>query len=98
MKKSIPVFLIIIISIFFTVLAPSVFAQTTQLTKKIAAEYRDKGLQAQQSHDLDNALIYYQKALELDPSLTLVYNDMGVIYESKGWIDQAKKAYARAGS
>ncbi|MDD5538016.1 MAG: tetratricopeptide repeat protein [Candidatus Omnitrophica bacterium] len=65
-------------------------------TKKMAADYRDKGLRYQQSGDMDTALIYFQKAVELDPTLAVGYNDIGVLYESKGWYDRAKQAYGRA--
>ncbi|MDD5019761.1 MAG: tetratricopeptide repeat protein [Candidatus Omnitrophica bacterium] len=65
-------------------------------TKKMAADYRDKGLRHQKSGDTETALIYFQKAVELDPSLAIAYNDAGVIYESKGWYDRAKQAYGRA--
>lgn len=72
------------------------FAQTSAESRKMAAEYRDKGLAAQRSGDLDTALMCYQKAVELDPSLAIAYNDIGVIYESKGWNDKAKTAYGKA--
>lgn len=95
-NKITPFFLIVIIVTTFMISASSCWAQSTQLTRKMAAEYRDKGYDAQRSRDFDTALSFYQKALELDPSLTIIYNDMGVIYESKGWMDQAKKAYGKA--
>jgi len=68
----------------------------TEKSAKMAVEYRDKGLKAQKRGDFDTALIYYQKAMELDPSLALAYNDAGIMYEAKGWNDRAKQAYAKA--
>lgn len=65
-------------------------------SKKIAVEYREKGLAAQKMGDLDTALAYFQKAVELDPTMAIAYNDIGVVYEAKGWPQQAKEAYARA--
>jgi Flp pilus assembly protein TadD len=41
-------------------------------------------------------MVYFQKSVELDPNLAVAYNDMGVIYEAKGWYDRAKQAYGRA--
>jgi len=72
------------------------FAQVSAEGKKLAAEYRDKGIEAQKSGDVDTALMCYQKAMEMDPTLALAYNDAGVIYESKGWTDRAKEAYGKA--
>lgn len=65
-------------------------------TKKTAAEYRNKGLAVQRDGDLDTALMYYQKSVELDPTLAIAYNDIGVVYEAKGWNDRAIQAYAKA--
>ncbi|MFA5038532.1 MAG: tetratricopeptide repeat protein [Candidatus Omnitrophota bacterium] len=62
----------------------------------MAAEYRDKGLHYQKNGDMDTALMYFQKAMGLDPTLAVAYNDAGVIYEAKGWNDRAKQAYGRA--
>lgn len=65
-------------------------------TKSMAARYRDQGLGAQQVGDFDKALVYFQKSVELDPSLAVTYNDLGVLYEAKGWTDKAKIAYGKA--
>ncbi len=62
----------------------------------MAVEYRAQGLQAQRNGDPDTALVYFQKAMELDPTLAVAYNDAGVIYEAKGWNDRAKEAYGKA--
>lgn len=96
MKKITPFFLIILFIFLLFANARLSFAQATPQIKKMAQEYRDKGLQAQRNGDIDTALIYYQKAVEMDPTLALAYNDAGVIYESKGWLDKAKQAYAKA--
>jgi tetratricopeptide (TPR) repeat protein len=65
-------------------------------SKMMAAEYRDKGLAAQKTGDLDTAQAYFQKAVEIDPSMAVAYNDLGVIYEARGWNDRAKVAYGKA--
>lgn len=77
--------------------ASVVSAQLTQeVSKNMAMEYRDKGLQAQRIGDLETAMTYLQKAVEMDPSLAVAYNDLGVLYEAKGWTDRAKLAYGKA--
>lgn len=96
MKKITP-FLpaLIVVLILLTCVCPS-FAQLSVESKKLAAEYRDKGLEAQRNGDMDTALVYYQKAMEIDPTMAIAYNDAGVIYEAKGWNDRAKQAYGKA--
>jgi tetratricopeptide (TPR) repeat protein len=95
MKKTTPFLPIIILITLFACSQPC-FAQFSAESKKLAAQYRDKGLEAQKGGDFDTALVYFQKAMELDPSLAVAYNDAGVIYEAKGWNDRAKQAYGRA--
>jgi len=96
MRKATPFLPVAVTILLFLACALPCPAQLSVETKKMAAEYRDKGLQAQRSGDLDTALIYYQKAVELDPSLAVAYNDIGVIYESRGWNEKAKLAYGKA--
>ena len=93
MKKITPFFPALAIIVFLV--SPS-FAQGSAETKKMAMDYRDRGLKAQKGGDAETALVYFQKAMELDPSLAVAYNDAGVIYESKGWNDRAKQAYGKA--
>lgn len=87
---------VITLILFFLSSVPLCRAEFSVESKKIAAEYRDQGLKAQNSGDLDKALVYYQKAMEMDPGLAVAYNDAGVIYEAKGWYDRAKQAYGKA--
>lgn len=98
MNKITSPFSIIVFSLFFLI-CPLVYSQegaVTAETKKMAAEYRDKGLHYQKNGDMDTALMYFQKAIGLDPTLAVAYNDAGVVYEAKGWTDRAKQAYGRA--
>jgi superkiller protein 3 len=96
MKNLTPHLQVLTVILFLLTFVPFCRAEFAVESKKIAAEYRDEGLRAQNSGDLDRALVYYQKALELDPGLAVAYNDVGVIYESKGWFDRAKQAYGKA--
>ncbi|MFH2144918.1 MAG: tetratricopeptide repeat protein [Candidatus Omnitrophota bacterium] len=59
-------------------------------------ELRNIGLQMQKKGDLDGALKYYQKAIEVDPNYATVYNDMGILYEQKEMDEKAKMAYLNA--
>ncbi len=63
--------------------------------KQQAQEYRQRGLEAQKIGDLDTAVIYYQKAIEIAPYFISAYNDLGIAYELKGWLDRAEDIYLR---
>lgn len=69
-------------------------AQDTTL-KEQAKIYREKGYAAQTNGDLDRAMSYYQKAIELDPVCAAAYNDLGVIYDVKGFKDRAEDSYLK---
>ena len=98
MKKVTPYFLapLICICVYSSVAFAAREVSVSEDTKKMASQYRDQGLRAQQTGDFDTALMYFQKSVELDPSLAVSYNDLGVLYEAKGWTDKAKIAYGRA--
>lgn len=66
------------------------------LLKENALEYRQRGYQAQKAGLLPEALSFYQKALQMDPTSSVVYNDAGVVYESLGQVENAEEAYLRA--
>ena len=46
-----------------------------------ALDYRMRGYTLQQEGQLDQAMQYYKKAVQLDPSYASPHNDLGVIYE-----------------
>ncbi|MFH0877183.1 MAG: tetratricopeptide repeat protein [Candidatus Omnitrophota bacterium] len=96
MKKIRPLFPITIAILLLTAWFQPCSAEISSEMKRTAAQYRDKGLSAQKNGDLQTALVYYQKAMELDPTLAEAYNDAGVIYEARGWHDKAKAAYGKA--
>ncbi|MCM8795143.1 MAG: tetratricopeptide repeat protein [Candidatus Omnitrophica bacterium] len=64
--------------------------------QKTAREYRAKGLEFQKLGNLDQAIVFYQKAIELDPAYVIAYNDLGIIYEAKGFFDLAEASYLKA--
>ncbi|MDP8253450.1 MAG: tetratricopeptide repeat protein [Candidatus Kaelpia aquatica] len=58
--------------------------------------YRAEGYKAQQSGDIEMALVYYRKAAALDPFYAIPHNDAGIIYEIKGFLNKAQEAYLKA--
>lgn len=70
----------------------------TQLQRQ-ARLYRQQGFELQKTgiaENIDEARKFYQKAIELDPSYAVAYNDLGVIYEATGLIDYAVQGYQMA--
>jgi tetratricopeptide (TPR) repeat protein len=97
MKKIRPLSLATALLILITfVYSPSAWTQDSPESKKLAQEYRDEGIKAQRHGDNETALMYFQKAVEIDPALAVAYNDIGVVYEAKGMNNQAKLAYGKA--
>jgi len=63
---------------------------------KEAIEYRLKGYKASQNKDYDEAIKYLQKAGLLDPYYASPHNELGIIYELKGWLEKAEGEYLKA--
>ena len=61
-----------------------------------ARRYREEGLENQRMGNLPMAMTLYQKAVALDPTYAVAYNDLGVIYEAAGLPDRAKDSYFKA--
>ncbi|MFN7169774.1 MAG: tetratricopeptide repeat protein [Candidatus Omnitrophota bacterium] len=61
-----------------------------------AVEYRMKGYLAWQNKDFEEAIKFLQKACFLDPGYAPPHNDLGIIYEMKGWFERAEQEYLRA--
>ena len=61
-----------------------------------AISYRVQGFEAQRRGDTANALSLYQKAAALDPAYPTPLNDMGVLLEGQGRLDDAAQAYQKA--
>jgi tetratricopeptide (TPR) repeat protein len=59
-------------------------------------EYRLEGYRYQEKGDLDNAIIYYRKAVDEDGTYATAHNDLGVVYEQRGMYDAAERSYLRA--
>ena len=61
-----------------------------------AEEYAHRGLEAQQQGDSEQAIQYYNKAIDLDPNDAKVYYNRGVAYGNKGELDQAIQDFTKA--
>jgi len=61
-----------------------------------ARKYRMEGLEQQNIGNLDEAMTLYQKAISLDSGYAVPHNDLGVIYEAKGFTDRAEESYQKA--
>ena len=68
-------------------------AQELTLLQEQARDYRNQGFEYQRQARLDEAMICYQKAMQLDRYFVIAYNDLGIIYEAKGWLDRAERIY-----
>ncbi|MCK4519831.1 MAG: tetratricopeptide repeat protein [Candidatus Omnitrophica bacterium] len=88
--KLMKAFLVILLSIFplFSSLAES-------LTNEEAKAYREEGYKVQSLGDFESALVYYQKAVILDPQYAQAYNDLGIVYETLGDNDRALEMYKK---
>lgn len=60
-----------------------------------AKAYREKGYQLQSIGDINGAIAYYQKAIQLDPDHVEAYNDLGVLFEARGDLESAVRMYEK---
>ncbi len=99
MYRKISLTLIIAIAICIPVLAQETVSEDTSKLSVLEVQsrlYRNKGLVIQNMGNLQDALSWYQKAVEIDPSFAIAYNDIGVIYEAKGLVQLAEENYLKA--
>jgi len=64
--------------------------------QKQARAYRIQGLELQRIGNLDEATVFYQKAVQIDPVYAVAFNDLGIVYETRGFIDRAEDCYLQA--
>lgn len=89
MKKAVALFI-------FLSFAFSAFPEISDDMKAQARSYREEGYVLQSRGDHNGALVFYQKAIALDPAYSEAYNDMGVVLEEKGDIKGAEAMYQKA--
>jgi Flp pilus assembly protein TadD len=56
----------------------------------------DFGINVAQRGLWREAIYRWQKAIEIDPTYSAAYNDLGVAYEHEGQLDKARQAYEKA--
>jgi len=61
-----------------------------------AKSYRLKGYEAQEGGDIGAAITWYQKAISLDTKYATPHNDLGILFEARGWLDRAEEEYQKA--
>jgi tetratricopeptide (TPR) repeat protein len=90
-------FLYLILLLFF-LSNPSLFANQDDLTEmqKQSRIYRIQGWDLQNQGRVEEAISCYQKAILLDPSYVVAYNDLGIAFEREGQTERAKQMYLEA--
>jgi len=92
--KTISIMTAVSASIVFCAVAFS--STNTSTFKEQSRIYRQQGLEVQKDGDLEGAANLYQKAIQLDPTNIIPYNDLGVVYDLMGMPDLAEQAYLQA--
>ena len=77
--------------VFVWLTSTPVAANASWQTPKTAEEFNNRGLDRQNSCDLDGALADYSKAIELDPSHALAHSSRGVVKVDEGTCHNAIK-------
>jgi len=91
-----PFYSILIGTLFFSLTADLCVAKEINLGQEQGRVYREAGLELQKEGELEEALIYYRKAIALDPQYAVTYNDAGIILETLGALEEAKAMYLEA--
>lgn len=58
--------------------------------------YGTAGLYAYRLGDRDRAMLYYEKAVSLNPNAAIAWSNMGIIYAERGMPEKAMEVYQRA--
>ncbi len=86
--------------VILIILSPALFScattQQEQVECKDANICHQLGLTCVQQRDFDKAILYFNKAIELDPVNPVVYSNRGAAYSAKGKHDQAIADWTRA--
>jgi len=84
------------LSIAALLLLPVFSVWASENLKAEALDYRKRGYEAQQAGDIEMAMVYYRKSSMLDSFYAIPHNDMGIIYEIKGYLNKAEEEYLTA--
>ena len=80
----------------FFLLLPSLAMASQSLDRKLAREYQVKGYEAQMRGDLAQAEFLYERAEVLMPDDDGLLNDLGLVEEAMGKVDEAEDHYLKA--
>jgi len=80
----------------FLLFLPSMATASQSLDRKVAREYQAKGYEAQMKGDLAQAEFLYERAEVLMPDDAGLLNDLGLVEESLGKVDEAEEHYLKA--
>lgn len=95
--KSLPLFIFLFLPLFSCITPAAI--ETSQVIPKNEFQLIstiNKAKEFYQRGKLDLAELEYRKALKANPNLTMVYNDLAVIYEQTDRLDEAKKLYQKS--
>jgi Flp pilus assembly protein TadD len=93
-SQGLSLFIITLLTVWFINL--SYICYGVNSIKEEAESYRTKGYEAQKAGNIDPAISWYQKAAELDQNYAAPHNDLGILFEAKGWLDRAETEYQKA--
>src|SRR5690554_2586435 len=66
------------------------------LDKEYSYRYACLAFAKQHFGDIDTAILLYEKAVELDPDDAVNHNNLGLLYEKKGYESKAKQDFEKA--
>ena len=87
-----PMLLIIIIPVLFSCAS----TQEEHVESRDAGFYNNRGIAKAEKGQYDQAILDYNKAIEIDPKYAEAYNNRGRVYRLKGQYDQAVLDYNKA--
>lgn len=86
---------VVFVGLAYLAIIPKPVAFAARLNEEAVA-YRSQGYEAQQRGDRVTALSLYQKAAALDPTYPAPLNDIGVLLEEQGRLQEAEQSYQQA--
>jgi Flp pilus assembly protein TadD len=72
------------------------FSRLIEIDNTNAFYFSCRGFAKARTSDKKGAIKDYEKALELDPDNPITYNNMGLVQEELGWMNQAKDSFSQS--